>query len=177
MPPPPGPSKHPDGQLCYNVPMHTIEPIRTQDDLAAAIALFRAYAASLGFDLGYQGFESEMAAMPGKYAPPAGLLLLARDEWGTAIGCVAMRSIGPGACEMKRLYVAPAGRGRGLGARLVDDIITAARNIGFRTMKLDTIDSMTAAVALYAKAGFRAAAPYNETPMPGALFFALDLQA
>src|SRR5438105_4454520 len=88
-----------------------ITAVRTPDDLAATIKLFRDYANSLPIDLGYQDFEGEMAAMPGKYAPPAGELLLARDANGNAIGCVGLRPIeSPGCCEMKRLYVAPPGR-------------------------------------------------------------------
>src|SRR6478672_5442486 len=99
----------------------SIAPVRTADDLAAAVTLFRAYAASLDVDLSYQNFEAEMAAMPGKYAPPAGELLLARDRNGMPVGCVGLRPIEPiGCCEMKRLYVAPDGRGLGRGERLVD---------------------------------------------------------
>src|SRR5215472_2309185 len=148
-----------------------IAPVRTADDLAATVKLFRAYAASLAIDLSYQGFEAEMAAMPGKYAPPAGELLLARPADGTALGCVGLRPIEPrGCCEMKRLYVAPEGRGRGLGERLVDIIVSATMRLGYREMRLDTLPSMAAAIALYRKFGFEPTEPYYETPVTGTIF-------
>jgi ribosomal protein S18 acetylase RimI-like enzyme len=148
-----------------------IAPVRTADDLAATIALFRAYAASLDVDLSYQNFEEEMAAMPGKYAPPAGELLLARDAAGVVIGCVGLRPIEPdGCCEMKRLYVAPEGRGSGLGQALVDTLVEVAERIGYREMRLDTLPSMAGAQALYRKLGFEVMAPYYETPVAGTLF-------
>jgi GNAT superfamily N-acetyltransferase len=116
-----------------------IAPVRTADDLAATIKMFRAYASSLDIDLSYQDFEGEMAAMPVKYAPPAGELLLARDTGNTAVGCVGLRSIEPeGCCEMKRLYVSPERRGSGLGKALVDALVEAAPRIGYREMRLDT---------------------------------------
>ena len=156
--------------------LDSITPVQSAADLAAAVQLFRDYAASLGFDLAFQNFAAEMAAMPGKYAPPAGALLLARDAAGLPIGCVALRPIGPdGCCEMKRLYVAPAGRGRGLGRALVDAVIEAARQNGYREMRLDSLPSMQAAIGLYRQAGFLPIAPYNATPMDDAVFFALDL--
>src|SRR5689334_22021661 len=96
-----------------------ILPAQLPTDLPAITQLFRAYAASLPIDLGYQGFDGEVASLPGKYAPPLGALLIARDENGAALGCVAMRPLdGHGVCEMKRLYVAPEGRGKGVGAEL-----------------------------------------------------------
>ena len=152
-------------------PLFSIAPIRTGGDLAATIALFRAYADSLGIDLSYQNFDEEMAAMPGKYAPPKGALLLARDNNGKAVGCVALRPIAPdGCCEMKRLYVAPEGRGGGLGKRLIGGVIAEARRIGYFEMRLDTLPSMTAAIALYRSAGFEDIAPYYETPVAGTIF-------
>ena len=103
-------------------------PVRTANDLASAVKLFRAYASSLDIDLSYQDFEAEMEAMPGKYAPPAGELLLARYSNSTPVGCVGLRPIDPqGCCEMKRLYVSPEGRGLGLGERLVDAVVKGSQ--------------------------------------------------
>jgi ribosomal protein S18 acetylase RimI-like enzyme len=147
-----------------------IEPV-TLADLADVAALFRAYAASLDVDLAYQDFAGELAALPGAYAPPHGCLLLARDADGTAIGCVALRPLAPaGACEMKRLYVMPAARGHGLGARLVAAIVREAQAIGYREMRLDTLPTMTGAIALYRRMGFAPMAPYYDTPVAGTLF-------
>jgi len=148
-----------------------IGPVRTPEDLAATIRLFREYAASLDIDLAYQDFEGEMAAMPGKYAPPRGELLLARSADGAAVGCVGLRPIDPaGCCEMKRLYVAPGGRGQRLGERLVEGILDTATRIGYREMRLDTLPSMTAAIALYRKFGFEPTTAYYDTPIAGTLF-------
>ncbi len=153
-----------------------IAPVRSPDDLAAAITLFRDYADSLPIDLGYQDFEGEMAAMPGKYAPPKGKLLLARSHDGGAIGCVGLRPIEPqGCCEMKRLYVAPDGRGLRLGERLVTEVIAAAERIGFREMRLDTLPTMNVAISLYRKFGFEEMLPYYDTPIAGTLFLRRSL--
>ena len=114
--------------------------------------------------------------MPGKYAPPSGALLLARDSNGTPAGCVGLRLIEPrGCCEMKRLYVAPQGRGFGLGEKLVRAVIEEAKRIGYREMRLDTLPSMTGAIALYSKLGFEPIAPYYETPIVGTRFMRLSL--
>ncbi len=157
-------------------PSFDIAPVRTADDLAEVITLFRAYAESLDVDLSYQDFDAEMAAMPGKYAPPAGALLLARNAAGIPVGCVGLRQIEPdGSCEMKRLYVAPQGRGLGLGEALVHAVVKEAKHIGYRDMKLDTLPSMTAAIALYRKLGFVPAAPYYDTPIAGTHFMRLPL--
>jgi ribosomal protein S18 acetylase RimI-like enzyme len=144
---------------------------RAADDVDAVARLFRAYAEALGVDLGYQDFTGELAALPGKYAPPAGELLLARDRSGEAIGCVGLRPIEPdGCCEMKRLYVAPRGRGVGLGRALVDAVLQTAMRIGYREIRLDTLPGMDEAQALYARLGFEPIAPYYETPVPGTVF-------
>jgi ribosomal protein S18 acetylase RimI-like enzyme len=152
-------------------PCFSIAPVRTPDDLAAAVKLFRAYASSLDVDLSYQNFEAEMAAMPGKYAPPVGELLLARASNGTPVGCVGLRPIEPhGCCEMKRLYVSPEGRGSGLGERLVAAVVREAERIGYREMRLDTLPSMAGAIALYRKSGFEPMEPYYDTPVIGTIF-------
>jgi len=148
-----------------------ISPIGTAEDLAAVTVLFRAYAASLPVDLAYQNFDAELASLPGKYAPPAGALLLARVEAGAAIACVALRPMdGAGCCEMKRLYVAPAGRGLGTGRALVEAIISEARRLGYREIRLDTLPTMTAAITLYRRCGFAPIAPYYDTPVAGTHF-------
>lgn len=158
--------------------MFRIEPVGSAADLAAVVALFSAYAASLGIDLAYQNFAAEMDAMPGKYAPPAGALLLARDLDDRPVGCVGLRPIAPdGCCEMKRLYVSQEGRGLGIGKALIDAVIREAARIGYREMRLDTLPFMTGAVRLYRKAGFKVIAPYYETPVAGTIFLARSLIA
>jgi len=164
---------------------------RIPADLPAITQLFRAYAASLPIDLGYQGFDGELASLPGKYAPPQGALLIARDANGAALGCVAMRPLpspqsgkgvarsatggAPGICEMKRLYVTPEGRGRGLGRDLALAIIEAARAAGHREMRLDTLAHMTRAQALYRALGFVEIAPYYDSPIEDTVFMGLML--
>lgn len=153
-----------------------IRPVVTPEDLAATASLFRAYAAALSVDLAYQDFETELAALPGKYAPPGGALLLARGADGAPLGCVAMRSMEPvGCCEMKRLYVAPKARGLGLGKALVEAVLEAARHTGYRELRLDTLPEMTDAQALYARLGFVRIAPYYDTPIAGTVFMGCAL--
>ena len=155
-----------------------IQPVRSAADLDATIQLFNAYASQLGIDLGFQGFAAELAAMPGPYAEPSGILLLARDKPGQPIGCVGLRPLPrTGCCEMKRLYVAPHGRGLGLGTALIAAIIQAARRIGYHEMRLDTLPDMQAARALYRQAGFSPTAPYYDTPIAGTTFLARTLTA
>jgi ribosomal protein S18 acetylase RimI-like enzyme len=196
-----------------------IDPVHSRNDLPAITQLFRAYAASLPIDLGYQGFDDELASLPGKYAPPAGALLIARGADGAALGCVAMRPLpspqGEGVaqratggedapssgssalpshpsrselrdtlpsreglvrvCEMKRLYVAPEGRGVGLGKKLALAIIEAARGAGYREMRLDTLASMAEAQGLYRALGFVEIGPYYESPVANTVFMRLML--
>ncbi|KAL8753075.1 MAG: hypothetical protein Q9199_005300 [Rusavskia elegans] len=154
----------------------TIESVRCKTDLEDTKGLFIAYAESLGIDLSFQDFQAELDTLPGKYAAPAGELLLARDVDGSPIGCVALRPMHqPGCCEMKRLYVAPAGRRRGLGRILATAIIEAAVKLTYCEIKLDTLPSMTAAVALYEQLGFRQTDPYYYTPLSGTRFLARKL--
>ena len=153
-----------------------IRPVRTPDDLAATAALFQAYAASLPVDLGYQDFASELAALPGKYAPPHGELLLARDGDGAPLGCVGLRPLAAeGCCEMKRLYLTPAARGLGLGRALTDAVIAAARRLGYRELRLDTLPTMTTAIGLYEQMGFRRIAAYYAPVPAGTIFLGLGL--
>lgn len=151
-----------------------IVPASRAHHLAAARELFLEYAASLSFDLCFQNFESELAALPGDYAPPRGAILLALCE-GVFAGCVAMRPLEADICEMKRLYLRPPFRGSGAGRRLTAAIIHAAREAGYRQVRLDTINTMVEAIALYRSFGFREIAPYRHNPIDGASYFELDL--
>jgi ribosomal protein S18 acetylase RimI-like enzyme len=153
-----------------------IRAVRSAADLEAVIQLFNAYASSVGIDLGYQDFDKELAALPGKYATPGGELLLARDRNGAPLGCVGLRPIEPdGCCEMKRLYVSPEARGLGLGKALIVAIIGEAERIGYGEMRLDTLPTMAEAISLYEQAGFKPIEPYYQTPIEGTLFFARRL--
>jgi putative acetyltransferase len=151
-----------------------IVPAVTPDLLREVGALFLEYAASLGFDLCFQDFDTELADLPGRYAPPAGALLLALVGEDLA-GCVAMRPFADDVCEMKRLFVRPGYRGRGVGGALAVAIIEAARRAGHTTMRLDTVPSMVEAIALYRSLGFVGIPPYRNNPVPGAVFMELDL--
>ena len=142
-------------------------------DLAAVRTLFREYADGLGVDLSFQGFEEELASLPGAYARPRGRLLIA-EHAGEIRGCVAMRPLGL-ACEMKRLYVRPSARGTGLGTALVAAIVAAARDSGYAAMRLDTLPTMASARAMYAAFGFREIAPYRHNPVAGTSFLELPL--
>ena len=151
-------------------------------DIAQARALFEEYAAWLNVDLCFQGFAQELASLPGAYASPRGMLLLAGPP-GAAVGCIALRPLAsegsdPDAiAEVKRLYVRPEGRGTGLGRRLVQAVIDGAREIGYRELKLDTLAHMTEARALYAKLGFSECPPYYHNPIDGAVYMARSLEA
>ena len=142
--------------------------------LPAVRELFTEYANSIEIDLCFQSFDRELAELPGKYAPPGGRLFLAMEN-ESAAGCVALRKIEDGVCELKRLYVRPAFRGSGLGRKLSETVISAAREIGYRRMRLDTLSSMTPAIALYASLGFQRIAPYYDNPSGCAVFMELKL--
>lgn len=149
-------------------------PALAPDEVEEARALFREYEASLGIDLCFQNFEEELANLPGAYSPPSGALLLARCEGQTA-GCVALRSLEEGVCEMKRLYLRPAFRGRGNGRALAEAIIAEARRIGYGRMRLDTLPSMNRAIPLYRSLGFHDIPAYTVNPVEGALFLEKQL--
>ena len=132
-----------------------ITPVRAAGDLQATSELFAGYATSLPVDLGYQDFASELAGLPGKYAPPLGELLLARDNSGRPLGCVGLRPISlERCCEMKRLFLLPSARGLGLGRGMTEAVIEKAKQIGYRELRLDTLPTMTTAMKLYERMGF-----------------------
>ncbi len=145
------------------------------DDIAIARTLFREYAASIGIDLSFQGFQAELDGLPGKYAPPRGALFIARED-SLPLGCVAIRPLDePEIAELKRLYVRPAGRGKGVGKALTRHAIDRARAIGYRALRLDTLATMKDAQSLYRKLGFREIRAYTFNPLPDASFMELEL--
>jgi len=153
----------------------------TQASSPAQIAqvreLFLEYAKSLGFSLCFQSFDQELAGLPGDYSPPDGRLLIAEYQ-GELAGCVALHKLEPGICEMKRLYLRPAFRGKGLGRRLAETILNEAHSIGYQRLRLDTVERlMRDAVGLYRALGFREIAPYRANPMEGTLYMELVLSA
>lgn len=137
-------------------------------------ALFEEYARSLGFSLCFQEFDRELAGLPGYYAPPEGRLIIAYGDNKPA-GCVALRPIEGSICEMKRLYVRPEFRHTGLGRQLAARIIEDARGRNYTCMRLDTINTMTAALSLYRKLGFVEIESYYPNPLPGVVYLELDL--
>lgn len=142
--------------------------------MSIARSLFVEYAQSLDFDLGFQGFEEELANLPGVYASPGGAIYLAfvGDE---PAGCVALKPLADAVAEMKRLYVRPSHQGRGLGRALSVRVIERARELGYRKLRLDTVPSMTAARAMYRSLGFYEIAPYRENPIPGTAYLELAI--
>ena len=153
----------------------TIEQATEGAEIETARELFREYETWLGLDLCFQGFEEELAALPGKYAAPKGWLYLAKVN-GDAAGCIAMRPLGDGICEMKRLYLRENARGLGIGRRLIEQVIADARDIGYTHMRLDTFPpKMAKAVELYTRYGFRPIAPYYDNPHDDTLFMELTL--
>jgi ribosomal protein S18 acetylase RimI-like enzyme len=151
-----------------NFSIHPASP----GDLTTVASLFREYADALGIDLSYQGFEAELAALPGAYGPPDGALLLASSPDGDALGCVAVRALPeePHTCEMKRLHTRPNARRSGVGRALALAAIETARQAGYQTMRLDTLPGMAAAQALYRSLGFQTTPAYYDTPIAGTIF-------
>ena len=154
-----------------------ITKVRTPEDISAIAELFTAYTKWLNLDLTFQNFTDELASLPGKYSPPHGELLLARQSTSTTpLGCVAVRPLfPPGVCEFKRLYVAPHARGLGLGKALVKEVLKAAKDLGYNEGRLDTLPQMKAAIDVYAKLGFKDCEKYYETPIEGTRFLAATL--
>ena len=152
----------------------TIVPAHTSEQIEWARNLFLDYAKELNVDLCFQNFAAELEELPGKYAPPDGALLLAMNDQH-AVGCVALRRWSATDAEMKRLYIQPAYRHLGIGRALAQCIVERARELDYRRMLLDTLETMRGAQALYRSLGFVAIAPYYINPLPGALYFARDL--
>jgi putative acetyltransferase len=168
-----------------STPVLTVDPhcvaidvATSAQDMAIAAQLFREYADSLGLDLAFQNFDDELAQLPGDYAAPRGALLLAYVD-GALAGCCALRPLDnadiPNAAEMKRLYVRRAFRGFGLGRQLAEAILDAARQAGYASVLLDTLDDMEAARNLYADLGFQSIEPYYHNPIPGAHYLKADI--
>jgi putative acetyltransferase len=155
----------------------TIEIVEagTDRDFAAGRLLFEEYAAALQVDLCFQNFSFELQRLPSMYGPPLGALLIARLHDDLA-GCVGIRHLRADVCEMKRLYIRPAVRGRHLGRRLAEEAARKARELGYHTMVLDTLASMEKAHALYVSMGFEPASAYYPNPLPDVRYLALDLQ-
>ena len=153
----------------------TIAAAQSPGQVAQTRELFLEYAQSLGFSLCFQNFDAELAGLPGDYAPPEGRLLLAQWE-GQLAGCGALHLLEPEICEMKRLYLRPQFRGKGLGRVMAERLIADARQIGYQRMRLDTVGPvMKDAVAMYRRLGFKEIAPYRKNPMAGTLYMELEL--
>ena len=147
----------------------------TPADLEHVRELFSEYVEWLGINLCFQNYEKELAGLPGDYAPPTGRLLIAGEDQEVA-GCIALRSLGDGVCEMKRLFVRPAFRGSGLGLTLVELVLDEARKIGYERIRLDTLPGkMDRAIAMYRALGFKDIDPYYHNPVTGAAFMELVL--
>jgi GNAT superfamily N-acetyltransferase len=152
-----------------------IRVVDSVEDTQHARDLFREYEAWIEVDLCFQSFEKELTGLPGDYAAPDGRLLLAFED-GRLAGCIALRKLERGVCEMKRLFVRPEFHGKGIGRQLVDAIVRAAREIGYRKMRLDTLPpKMNKAIAIYRSVGFKEIEPYYDNPVPGATFLELVL--
>jgi putative acetyltransferase len=165
-------------KLAQNIPVIEIVSARSASEIESVRHLFREYSELVSEALCFQGFDEELAALPGDYAEPAGVMLLAREvrtDAARAAGCVALRGIGDARAEMKRMYVREAYRGSGLGRRLAVAVIDHARRAGYRSMYLDTLPKLKEAIALYGSLGFRACGPYLSSPTPGAVCFELSL--
>lgn len=147
---------------------------KTKKEIKETRALFQEYAESLGIDLCFQNFDQELQTLPGAYAPPKGSLLLAK-KGSEIVGCVAMRSLAPNTCEMKRLYVRPEYRSEGIGRRLTASIIAEAHKARYKYIRLDTLSSMEDAKVLYRSFGFQEILPYYHNPNPGTIYFELRL--
>ena len=150
----------------------------SQDDYRAFTEIAREYIVSLGFEIDFQDVNLDMAEARRRYGKSGGgAALLAVAETGDVIGTAALRDLGEGVCELKRMYVESAHRNRGAGTRLCEESVAIAKRFGYRAMRLDTLERMAAATRLYEAKGFRRIEPYTSNPLPDALFYELDLDA
>lgn len=147
----------------------------TASELEEVRKIFIEYADFLKIDLCFQNFEKELQSLSSVYAPPKGCIILAKKD-EEVIGCVALKPIGEGVCEMKRLYVKPSARGEKIGRKLVEELIAFAKKAEYQTMKLDTVTSLTEAISLYRSFGFKETSAYVYNPLSEVLYFELDLQ-
>jgi len=152
-----------------------IRHAQTPTDWQNVRTLFQEYAASLNYDLCFQSFEAELEKLPTMYGRPSGSMLLAEID-GVARGCVGLRPLAEGVCEMKRLYLQPAYRGGGRGLALAKAILAEAKSLGYRRIRLDTLPGMQTAIAMYRRFGFREVAPYYANPVEGTVYMELDLE-
>ena len=155
--------------------MVTLIHVSLAQEMPLVRRLFEEYAASLDIDLCFQHFDEELARLPGEYAPPEGTIIIGYLE-GEPAGCVALRKWGGDSCEMKRLYVKPECRGKGVGRALAEAVIAHARDLGYASIKLDTLGSMREANELYASLGFKECSPYRHNPCPCPIFMELALR-
>lgn len=153
-----------------------IVKVKTSEQIEEIRQLFLEYEEYLCVDLCFQSFEEELSKLPGDYAPPEGKLLLA-VEGKQVVGCVALRKIGEGICEMKRLFVREKYRGKGIGRKLALEIIFDAKNTGYSLMRLDTLSKLNEAISLYNSLGFKKTDPYYNNPLPGVVYWELNLKA
>jgi GNAT superfamily N-acetyltransferase len=149
--------------------------VSSPEEMPLVRRLFEEYASSLDIDLCFQGFDRELETLPGEYAPPRGTIIVAFVD-GEAVGVAALRPIDDTVCEMKRLFVEPAHRGKGAGRSLAEAVIERAREVGYASLRLDTLQSMTEANALYASLGFTECAPYRFNPCERPVFMELPLR-
>lgn len=155
--------------------MIEIVQAESEAEIEEAKAIFREYEQWLGLSLCFQSFEEELASLPGFYSPPEGRLYLARID-GETVGCIGLRRLSDGICEMKRLYLREAARGKGVGQALIEKVIADAREIGYAKMRLDTFPpKMGKAVSLYESHGFYEIEPYYENPHGDTLFMEKQL--
>lgn len=154
--------------------MVTVATAVSEEGISIFRSLVIEYWQSLGIEFDPADLRQELDSLPGEYSPPEGMILLAFDR-GVAIGCIALRPLSSKICEMKRLYVKPSNRGMGVGQTLVDELIRRAVAVGYAKMRLDTLPKLTEAISLYESRGFVRIPRYNSNPVPGVIFFQLDL--